>query len=405
MADKKDLPKAGTEKAILLRPQTYNALRDAASRPDIQPDPREFDIQERHGKKYFRLRPGRAAEGGGGAAGSTALFPAVVAVPDSPGDYLVTVTPGFLAYQNAGASESEDGVTGVLKPKMGGKELDDPELVPLALPGLVSFTYLRVRTDADGVPKFSEEEPPVTIETFEEAQKSTHHVRDSPTSGEEEGDYYFLLLETESDGADPPAPRVKKRVAGNRYLPNQLVKNKNIGGERELYSGYLVGPDDEHQWRTLKQLVEGEDQEVNVIQDLEEGEDEEDFIPFMGFGVKQTGQYPPRPATFEKGPDKAVNLLKFFGLDGDADLSAGGVINFAGGLAVSFSANPPDDPGAAKNLNLSLYAIDYDEGGSIFGSEYLMFTLYWRAGKYVGLIDPGDAPAQLDEISIRMVGV
>lgn len=213
---------------------------------------------------------GRGASAGGGRP---PFFGTVSRVPDSdPAEYQVTFTLGYLTYQNAGANESDQGVTGYLVPTIEGVPMDDEAVEPLPLPGLVSFVYLRVKTDADGIPKFDGES--VTIEAFEEAQESIHHVRPSPSGGEEEGDYFFLLLETESNEATPtPAPRVVRRLTGNREMPNQLVEITNIGGKRELYEGYLPGPDDKHQFRTLEQL-EGDGEPV--IKDLDPGDPEAD---------------------------------------------------------------------------------------------------------------------------------
>jgi hypothetical protein len=208
-----------------------------------------------------------------------AFWGTVSQVPQSdPPEYQASFTLGYLTYQNAGASESEQGVTGYIVPKIKNEDgelismdAEAPIVVPsVALPDVVSFVYLRVKTDADGVPKFDNES--VTIEAFDEAQESIHHVRPSPSGGEEEGDYYFLLLETESNGATPtPAPRVVRRLTGNREMPNQLIEITNIGGKRELYQGYLPGPDDKHELRTLEQL-EGDGEPV--LKDLNPGDPE-----------------------------------------------------------------------------------------------------------------------------------
>jgi len=104
-------------------------------------------------------------------------------------DFTVTPTLGYLTYQNAGAEASDQGVTGYIVPFIGGVSMEDAEVEPLALPDVASWVYLRVKTDADGVPKFSEVTPPVTIEAFDAVQESVHHVRPSPSGGEEEGDY------------------------------------------------------------------------------------------------------------------------------------------------------------------------------------------------------------------------
>ncbi len=214
------------------------------------------------------------------------FFGTLSQVPDSdPAEYQVSFTLGYLTYQNAGAVESEQGVTGYLVPTINGVAMDSEEVEPLELPAVVSYVYLRVKTNSDGVPKFSVESPPVTIEAFEEPQESVHHVRDSPSSGEEEGDYFFLLFETEEiPDSDPPAPRVKRRLTGNRYLPNQLIEIENIGGQRELYKGYEVGPDDKHQLRTLEQM---EDRGEGILVEQPQG-GEEDTIKFKSIAERAT---------------------------------------------------------------------------------------------------------------------
>jgi len=215
---------------------------------------------------------------GGGA--SAPLFGSISRVPDSdPAEYQARFTLGYLTYQNANATEAEQGVTGYIVPKIrntDGEWISMDEVAPVVipavpLPALASWVYLRVKTTADGMPDFEQEDGPVTIEAFDSEQKSIHHVRPSPSGGEEEGDYYFLLLETESNGATTPAPRAKRRITGNREMPNQLIEIANIGGKRELYQGYLVGPDDKHELRTIEQL---ESRGEPVIKPLGEGDAE-----------------------------------------------------------------------------------------------------------------------------------
>ena len=281
------------------------------------------------------------------------LWTAISQVPADPETYQVTVTLGYLTYQNAGASEATQGVTGYITPKINGVALDSDDVEPLELPDVVSFTYLRVKTTADGMPKFDDEDGPATIESFAEAQKSVHHVRPSPTSGEEEGDYYFLILETESNGATPPAPIAKRRIPGNRELPNQLVEIANIGGKREVYQGYMVGPDDKHELRTLEQLettggvpiirpltdgtpavdpvVDGDGKIITPGTPAVPAEEEGDTIPFRCI-VKLNSDATPYTIT---GEGDAVRF-QFTGANGLYSDPFGGQINFDSGLCTSF---------------------------------------------------------------------
>jgi hypothetical protein len=212
-----------------------------------------------------------------------AFWGTVSQVPQSdPPEYQATFTLGYLTYQNAGASEAEQGVTGYVVPKIKNEDgqwismdAESPQIVPpVVLPSVTSWVYLRIKTTADGVPEFNQEDGPTfTIEAFSEEQKSIHHVRPSPGGGEEKGDYYFLLLQTEGDGGDPEKPAIVRRITGNREMPNQLIEITNIGGKRELYQGYLPGPDDKHELRSLEQL-EGDGEPV--LKDLDPGDPDAD---------------------------------------------------------------------------------------------------------------------------------
>lgn len=210
-------------------------------------------------------------------------------VPESdPPEYQVTVTPGYLIYQQATMTASTQGVTGWMVPKINGIAIDstDPDnpVEPLPLPDIASWVYLRVKTDSDGAPKIDPAIPQVTIEAFSAAQQSIHHVRPSPSGGEEEGDYFFLILQTEGDGGDPEKPQAVVRLTGNVELRNQLVEIRNVGDEVEIYKGYEVGPDDKHMLRTLKQLDGGQD-----IIKTEVG-DEADTIDFRAIKQGTAGQ-------------------------------------------------------------------------------------------------------------------
>lgn len=353
------------------------------------------------------------ANAGRGASGVKPPFWGTISrVPASdPAEYQVTFTEGFLTYQNAGASKSDLGVTGYISPKIknsDGQWVDmEADKVPaIPLPAVVSYVYLRVKTTADGVPKFAPGDdgvPGITVVAFDKKKDSIHHVRPSPSGGEEEGDYYFLILETESNEATPtPAPRVKRRITGNRELPNQLVEIANIGGKREIYEGYLPGPDDKHQFRSLEQLKDGEYNEAPVMAPLANGEGEGDTIKFVGLGVNQpaSGSAPQRPANFELGADKKVSQLLFTGVDGPISFGgAGGTLNFAGGLCTGGSGNgenPPELTG--KNLNLEIEYLQYNNAGEVYGTPYTYVTLFWRNGLYVGTGNPNDAPDNLIEV-------
>ena len=189
-------------------------------------------------------------------------------VPDSdPAEYEVTVTLGYLSYQSntPAAQDSELGTTGWIAPTIAGVSMESADVEPLPLPAAESWVYLRAKTDVDGFPKDGE----VTVEAFDEAQESIHHIRLSPESGEEEGDYFFLILKTKADETDATRPVAERRITGNREMPNQLIEILNLGeesegGRQELYKGYDKALDKHDVRSVLQQQTPG----VPIIEPL-----------------------------------------------------------------------------------------------------------------------------------------
>ena len=211
------------------------------------------------------------------AAGSRPPFWTTISqvAGSDPPEYEVAVTLGYLSYQSntPAAQASELGTTGWIVPTINGVSMeppvpqtDPPTTIPkLPLPAVESWVYLRVKTDADGFPKDGE----VTVEAFDEAQESIHHIRLSPESGEEEGDYFFLILKTKADESDPPKPIAERRITGNREMPNQLIEILNLGeesegGRQELYKGYDIALDKHDVRAVLQQQTPG----VPIIEPL-----------------------------------------------------------------------------------------------------------------------------------------
>ena len=206
---------------------------------------------------------------GRGPAGSKPPFWATISrVPDSdPAEYQVFVTIGYLSYQSntPAAQASELGTTGWIVPTIAGVSMESADVEPLPLPAVESWVYLRVKTDVDGFPKDGE----VTVEAFDEAQESIHHIRLSPESAEEEGDYFFLILKTKADESDPPRPIAERRITGNREMPNQLIEILNLGeedeqGRQEIYKGYDKALDKHDVRSALQQQTPG----VPIIEPL-----------------------------------------------------------------------------------------------------------------------------------------
>jgi hypothetical protein len=210
------------------------------------------------------------------ATGKESFWTTISRVPDSdPAEYQVAVTLGYLSYQsNTPAAQASDlGTTGWIVPTIAGVSMEPPipqtdpptEIPKLPLPALESWVYLRVKTDSDGFPKDGE----VTVEAFDEAQESIHHIRLSPESDEEEGDYFFLILKTKADESDPPRPIPERRITGNREMPNQLIEILNLGeeseaGRQEVYKGYDVALDKHDVRAVLQQQTPG----VAIIEPL-----------------------------------------------------------------------------------------------------------------------------------------
>ena len=210
------------------------------------------------------------------ATGKEPFWTTISRVPDSdPAEYQVAVTLGYLSYQsNTPAAQASDlGTTGWIIPTIAGVSMEPPipqtdpptEIPKLPLPDVESWVYLRVKTDSDGFPKDGE----VTVEAFDEAQESIHHIRLSPESDEEEGDYFFLILKTKADESDPPRPIAERRITGNREMPNQLIEILNLGeeseaGRQEVYKGYDVALDKHDLRAVLQQQTPG----VAIIEPL-----------------------------------------------------------------------------------------------------------------------------------------
>ena len=390
--------------------------------------------------QQLEARMPTANVGKGAAGGAKPPFWATISrVPDSdPAEYQVFVTIGYLSYQSntPAAQDSELGTTGWIVPTIAGVSMESADVKPLPLPAPESWVYLRVKTDVDGFPKDGE----VTVEAFDEAQESIHHIRLSPESGEEEGDYFFLILKTKADESDATRPVAERRITGNREMPNQLIEILNLGeedeeGRQEIYKGYDKALDKHDLRSVLQQQTPG----VPIIEPLAPAvyavppvvvdgtvvtpgspaipaEEAGDYIRWRTVDGRVSGGEQSNPDTSrqievrereednEQLPGQKKSVIEVVGNDYTTSESSVSkfTISVNDGLVTNFLKENAED---GKNLNLKVYAIDYDEAGAIFGSPYLQYTLYWRNGLYVGDVNPGDAPAQLDEHEIKSVGV
>ena len=360
-----------------------------------------------------------------------------------PATYEVSVTLGYLSYQsNTPAAQASDlGTTGWIVPTIAGVSMESPipqtdpptEIPKLPLPANESWVYLRVKTDSDGFPKDGE----VTVEAFDEAQESIHHIRLSPESDEEEGDYFFLILKTKADESDPPRPIAERRITGNREMPNQLIEILNLGeegeaGRQEVYKGYDVALDKHDVRAVLQQQTLG----VPIIEPLDPGKDavppklnEEgvvitpgepaippekpgDYIRWRTIADRSSEGSDGNPQVIVEEmesdqEDETGRKRKFVKVRGNAVNEAHSDvglfdINVVDGLVTLFA--PKVQTG--KNLNLTINAKDYNSEGTINQPSeppYAVAVLYWRNGLYVGDVNPADAPAQLDEHTVTLL--
>ena len=342
-----------------------------------------------------------------------------------PPEFQVTVTLGYLSYQSntPAAQASELGTTGWIIPTIAGVSMESADVEPLPLPAVESWVYLRVKTDVDGFPKDGE----VTVEAFDEAQESIHHIRLSPESGEEEGDYFFLILKTKADESDPPRPIPERRITGNREMPNQLIEILNLGeedegGRQEIYKGYDIALDKHDVRAVLQQQTPG----VAIIEPLAPAVDA--VPPVVVDGTIVTPGTPAIPAeepgdyirwrtiadrsSEGSGADPQIIVEEMQGDEEDETgrkrkfvKVRGNTVNeshsdvglfdidIVDGLVSRFA--PAVQTG--KNLNLKIYYLDVSSlisGGTWTWAPSLKQILYWRNGIYVGSVDPeaGGAP-------------
>jgi hypothetical protein len=380
-------------------------------------------------RRLIDIPPQRERPITGGSSEKPPFWTEISRVPDSdPAEYQVAVTLGYLSYQsNTPAAQASDlGTTGWIVPTIAGVSMEPPipqtdpptEIPKLPLPDVESWVYLRVKTDSDGFPKDGE----VTVEAFDEAQQSIHHIRLSPESDEEEGDYFFLILKTKADESDPPRPIPERRITGNREMPNQLIEILNLGeeseaGRQEVYKGYDVALDKHDVRAVLQQQTPG----VAIIEPLAAAvdavppvvvdgtvvtpgtpaipaEEPGDFIRWRTISERQTGA---QIKVQEKESGELADGEKrgYIEVTGNSESGTyfdpfGGQINYDDGLITGII--PTSLTG--KNLNLAIYYLDVSNliaGLALVWYPVLKQVLYWRNGIYVGNIDPGDAPPDL----------
>ena len=404
---------------------------------------------------------------GRGPAGSKPPFWATIAQVQGsdPATYEVSVKLGYLSYQSntPAAQASELGTTGWIVPTIGGVSMERGEEKPptnpaalatfkadlkklkVALPANESWVYLRVKTDVDGFPKpFSQEDGSfVTIEAFNQEQKSIHHIRLSPESKEQEGDYFFLLLKTKADESDPPRPIAERRITGNREMPNQLIEILNLGeesegGRQELYKGYDIALDKHDLRSVLQQQTPG----VAIIEPLAPAvdavppvvvdgtivtpgtpaippEEPGDYIRWRTLDGRVSGGEQSNPDTSrqievrereednEQLPGQKKSVIEVVGNDYTTSESSVRkfTISVNDGLVTNFLRQ---DGESGDDFNIELLNVNvYETGGEIFitntGWGSASRFLYVRDGSLF-LNDPGGAPVITHQVISRIDG-
>lgn len=109
--------------------------------------------------------------------------------------------------------------------------------------------------------------PPTIVDAA--APTNTHHVPPHGTGSLASadpgttGDYYFLIAEFEPSAEDATVPKVKRRITGHIWMPNQLIENISLedSNERSSASDPAVAQlyrrfnetTGRHEWRALKE--------------------------------------------------------------------------------------------------------------------------------------------------------
>lgn len=184
------------------------------------------------------------------------------------GAWKVTVSPGYLTYQQLLNDPETDGSLYYMTPTINDIEIDvqPPSDIPkVEISQPTGYLYMKSETDDRGVPT---DAPTIVFET--EKKKSTHHVPPSVDYNQTsiDGVYYWLLAEfEEAEGSDPPAPKIIRRWSGDKHVPNQIDRIDNIGGQTAIYWGFDKF-NSTHKLRTLQNGKETSEGIVPLIMPL-----------------------------------------------------------------------------------------------------------------------------------------
>jgi hypothetical protein len=301
--------------------------------------------------------------------------------------WLCKVRPGWVRSRNPDSDATEpikDWMPTAGDPAVA-LDADEPPEIEIADGQTV---YCRVTTTAKGI---IEEAPTIEAATTPEAG-----VHFQPPNQETEGDLYFPLCNITIEG-DPEVVTLEQIQQGGPIdvVPN-LPELKNVGDEREVFKG-RESAGDTYDFRTLKQIEPDADGFAVIKPEPEDPTEAGNLetIDFKFITQRATGAQ----VQVEDVDDGEGIRVKGNDYDDTYFDPFGGSVEVIDGLVTGIT--PSDVEG--KNLDLTIENLEY-AGGEIIGSPAFAATLYFRGGVYIGMVDPEDAPAQLDEATVtRMI--
>jgi hypothetical protein len=195
----------------------------------------------------------------------------------------VTVTPGYLTYQLLLKQDDTGGPLHYDTPTINSIAIDAPDVGHIEVAG-AGHIYMHCTTDNRGVPTMTPE-----INFYAEAQESIHHVPESIDFNSEpvDGDYYWPLATIEEiPDSDPIRYRTRPRLPGDKFIPNQIDRMKNIGDGTPLYWGFDASPTNAaHKLRSIANASDSASAGATLVKALGAESDEEVKIKTIKAGT------------------------------------------------------------------------------------------------------------------------
>lgn len=167
---------------------------------------------------------------------------------------VVSVTAGYLTYQLLLKKDDTGGPLYYDTPTINDVSIESPDKENITISG-AGFIYMHCTTNNRGVPTMTP-----TIDFYATEQASVHHVPESEdyNTPAVDGDYYWQLAEIEAvPDSSPTIYRIKRRIPGDKFIPNQIDRIKNIGDGVKLYWGFDPSATNAlHKLRTLANATE-----------------------------------------------------------------------------------------------------------------------------------------------------